>query len=432
MASPYVIVGGKLDLRGETKTFISFDQKKWEPVAGNDLDPLFPPEGRPRYRYWLKFEPAGALQSLRIENALQMAPLSLPALNVGENRIVYRDESGGARKARVSFEWVERGDSRPPNAPEAEFPGDGGEVEGTQFTFQWNATGADYHFQLSNRADMKWPLSPTFDRLVSKTPQRGTASWTLPWRGLLNPGQRYHWRVRARNRDGLWGAWSRTFSFTPQGPGVPLDVRYDAATGAIRWRANPQGRPPVKWRVHASDEKGFTASDTPHQVLWESGYERPRDVREMPPTVVGETGQPEWRLLTNAFYRVVAVDAQGVASGPSDYAAVPRPKFISQPPLGAKTAETYLYQPRVIRSLGDLRCKNYTKDKIYWAGHWNIEKPAWSLAAAPAWLKLDAGTGALSGAPPADAAGQEARVELRCEIAGIGADTQVFTVRVEK
>ncbi|MCX7824172.1 MAG: hypothetical protein N2689_01260 [Verrucomicrobiae bacterium] len=432
MASPYVIVGGQLDARGGAKASVSFDQKSWEPVAGRDLDPFFPPEGRPRYRYWLKFEPAGALQSLRVENLLQMAPLSLPALTIGENRVVYEDESPGPRKVRVSFDWVERNNSLPPAAPEAEFPKDGSEVEGTQFTFRWKATGADYHFQLSNRADMKWPLSPTFDRLISKTPQRGTASWAIPWRGLLNPGQRYHWRVRARNQDGLWGTWSRAFTFTSQGPGVPLDVRCDATGRAIRWKANPQGRPPVKWRVYASDEKGFTASDTPHKILWESGYERPREVRELPANFVGETDKPVWRLLMNAFYRVVAVDAQGVASGPSDYAAVPRPKFISQPPTSAKVGEVYRYAPRVIRSLGDLRCKNYTKDKIYWAGYWNIEKPEWKLVTAPEWLKLDAVTGGLCGIPPTASAGGEFKIELRCEIAGVGTDAQSFTLRVEK
>lgn len=279
---------------------------------------------------------------------------------------------------------------------------------------------------------MKWPLSPTFDRLISKTPQRGTVSWVIPWRGLLNPGQRYYWRVRARNKDGLWGPWSRAFNFTPQGPGVPLDVRYDAATSAIRWRANPQGRPPVKWRVYASDEKGFTASDTPHKIIWESGYERPREVRDLPPNVVGETENPEWPSLTNAFYRVVAVDAQGVASGSSDYAAVPRPKFISRPPTSAKAGEVCRYQPRAIRSLGDLRCKNYTKDKIYWAGYWNIEKPAWTLVTAPEWLKLNADTGELSGTPPPASASSESKIELRCEISGVGADVQSFTLRVEK
>jgi hypothetical protein len=81
----------------------------------------------------------------------------------------------------------------------------------------------------------------------------------------------------------------------------------------------------------------------------------------------------------------------------------------------------------VIRSLGDLRSKNYTKDKIYWAGFWNIEKPTWTLVAAPSWLKLNAETGELSGTPPVAA---ESRVELRCEIPGAGTDTQSFTLRV--
>lgn len=452
MATPYVIVGGQLNARGEAKVSISFDRKKWEPVAGNDLDSKFPRGGRARYRYWLKFEPAAAVQSLKIENILQMAPLSLPALTVGDNRVAYTDDSAGPRKVRVSYEWAERGEIIV-GTPQVEFPKNSSNVEGTQFTFEWMpgspgvpttyvpalAVGEeppgspkDYHFQLSNRADMRWPLSPTFDRLISITPQRGTASWAIPWRGLLNPSQRYYWRVRGRDKDGLWGPWSDTFSFTPQGPGVPLDARYDDATRSVRWKANPQGRPPVKWRVYASDEKGFTASDTPQKIIWESGYERPREVRELPPNFVGEIDKSEWRSLTNAFYRIVAVDARGVLSGASDYAAVPRPKFISEPPARAKNGEPFSYQPRVIRSLGDLRCKNYTKDKVYWAGHWNIEKPVWSLAAAPAWLRLNAETGELSGTPSADAAGVESKVELRCEVVGVGADIQSFTLRVER
>jgi hypothetical protein len=433
MASPYVMVGGKLEVRGDTRVSISFDQKKWEPVTGNDVDSHFPRGGKARYRYWLKFEPAGAVRSLRVENLLQMAPLSLPALTMGDNRVAYTDDSAGPRQVRVSFEWAECGDSAPPAAPVAEFPKDGAEVEGTHFTFKWSGAGADYHFQLSDRSDVRWPLSPTFDRLVSNTPQRGTAGWAIPWRGLLNPSQRYYWRVRARNKDGLWGTWSRVFSFTPQGPGVPLEVSYDDAARSIRWKTNPQGRLPVKWRVYASDEKGFTASDTAYRLIWESPQDgRPREVRELPSNLVGETDKPEWRPLTNAFYRIAAVDAHGVASGPGDVAAALRPGFISDPPARVKIGVPCNYQPRVIRSLGDLRCKNYSQEQVYWAGFWNIEKPVWSLPTAPAWLKLNAETGELSGTPPAEVAGSESKVELHCEIMAVGAATQSFTVHVER
>ena len=431
VASPYVIVGGKMEWRGEAKGFISFDQQKWTLLRENsDLNELFPSEGRPRYRYWLKFEPATAVQSLKVESTLQMAPLSLPALRLGGNRVVYTDESSGTRNVRLSFGWAERDDVQPPAAPEVEFPKDKGEVEGTQFTFKWNAKGHDYHFQLADREDMRWPLSSTFDRLVSRTPQDGTTSWTIPWRGLLNPDQRYFWRVRTRNKAGLWGPWSRTFSFTSRGPGVPLQVRCEA--GVLRWNDNPKGRPAVKWRVYGSDEKGFTTTDSPHKIIWESGYERPREMRQLPPTLLGETDKPQWRSLTNAFYRVVAVDAQGIMSGASDYATAPRPRFLSQPTMSARVGEKYSYMPRVIRSLGDLRCKKYTKDKIYWAGYWNIEKSIWSLTEAPAWLKLNTENEELSGTPPTEAAGSESKVTVHCEISGVGVDSQSFTLRVAK
>jgi hypothetical protein len=66
-----------------------------------------------------------------------------------------------------------------------------------------------------------------------------------------------------------------------------------------------------------------------------------------PANFVGETEKPEWRQLTNAFCRVVAVDAQGVLSGPSDYVAVPRPKFLTEPPTRVDAGKLWRYQPRV-------------------------------------------------------------------------------------
>ena len=31
----------------------------------------------------------------------------------------------------------------------------------------------------------------------------------------------------------------------------------------LRWKPNPAGRQPVKYRVYGSDEKGFSVSDEP-------------------------------------------------------------------------------------------------------------------------------------------------------------------------
>src|SRR5262249_19344530 len=143
-----------------------------------------------------------------------------------------------------------------------------------RLVFRWPAprgTIADYHFELSDRPDMLWPLSPNFYRLISKTADRGKAQWTLPHGGLLAVDRKYYWRVRAKNDKGVWGPWSATWSFTPRGPGAPTDVTLaidrDRGTGAVRWKASPNGRRPTRYRVYGSDEKGFTVSDEPYRAV---------------------------------------------------------------------------------------------------------------------------------------------------------------------
>src|SRR5205085_4283109 len=137
---------------------------------------------------------AGArLKRLGIVNDLQMAPLVLPAMSVGENTFLYTDESPGGRDVRITHDWVERSASRPPAAPAAPtFPPDGGEADGTDLVFRWLTAAdpdgdriADYHFELSDRPDMRWPLSTNFYKLISNTPDRGTSQYTLPHVGLL-------------------------------------------------------------------------------------------------------------------------------------------------------------------------------------------------------------------------------------------------------
>ena len=58
--SPYVIVGGRLEIEGTDAEFeISWDGKTWE-NAGSDLDSFFPPTGTARYAYHLRCRLAGA------------------------------------------------------------------------------------------------------------------------------------------------------------------------------------------------------------------------------------------------------------------------------------------------------------------------------------------------------------------------------------
>lgn len=450
MRSPYVFVGGRLEAEGtDAKFSISTDVKTWQ-RAGTNLDNLFPAVGPARYEYQLKCELSGAarLRRLAVFNDVQMAPLALPEMVVGENGFMYSDQSGGERKVRITHQWVERSASRPPAAPSAAAaPVDGGEVNGTDIVFQWAAANdpdgdaiSDYHFELSSRADMRWPLSMCFYKLISRTADASKEKgknggedkvvvkpqYTLLQPGLLTPGHRYYWHVRAMDEKGVWGSWSKTWSFVPRGPVYPLNVTLDydgsKGRGVLRWAANPIGTRPAKYRVYGSDEKGFTIADKPYQsgvgitktemAAWNPWF---------PANFIAETSATEMEVqgcdvevaaANKTYYRVVAVDEQGKRSGPSDYATAPRPVIYSKPVLTAKVGTPYRYSVTANRSLGDLSAR--MKDNQQVDGYFDIEKPKFSFEEGPAWLKIDETTGVLSGIP--DVVGKvEVRIASRIE-----------------
>jgi len=422
MRCPYVFVGGELDVEGNGLKFsLSWDGDKWQDV-GESLDAFFhfPHKGDARYQYRLRCElpPGARLKRLAILNDLQMAPLALPGMVVGENRFTYTDQTSGERKVRLTHEWIERSLYRPPVAPPAPvFPTDRGRTDGTDIDFRWappavpeGDRGTDYHFQLSDREDLAWPLSANFEKLVSNTTDRGQARYTLPQAGLLTPGTLYFWRVRARSGKGVWGPWSKTWSFTPGGPAQPLDVRLESAPRGnaqvvLRWKPNPAGRKPVKYRVYGSDEKGFSVSDIPYRVSVGQSKDLPA---QFPANFVTETTATEVVVLAagldlpnanRAFYRVVAVDAKGKRSGPSDYAAAARPFISSKPPTAARVGTEFQYPVSVVRSLGDLRVRTVEGKPA--ESFWDIEKPRFVISKGPSWLRVEENTGLLRGRPDA-------------------------------
>jgi hypothetical protein len=413
--SPYVLVGGRLESEGSGAKFsLSWDGKSWL-AAGPDLDNFFPPDGKPRYEYRLRCElAAGAgLKRLAVVNDVQMAPLALPAMSVGDNPFVYTDQSPGQRQVRITHDWVERSASKPPEAPAAPtVPPDKGEAEGTQIVFRWpaprSADGiADYHFELSDRPDMAWPLSPNFYKLISKTADLGKSQCTLPHGGLLAVDRKYYWRVRAKNAMGVWGPWSGTWSFTPRGPASPTDVTLavdrERGTGVLSWKPNAVGRKPAKYRIYGSDEKGFTVSDEPYKAVVGISKvvsaNRPANfMTEVSATEAAVIGA-EIKLVSanRAYYRVVAVDEKGNRSGPSDFAEAPRPLLWSRPVTAARVGSEYRYALATVRSLGDLRTR--VVDGKETMNYWDIENPRFALKQGPAWLKIDERTGVLSGVP---------------------------------
>jgi hypothetical protein len=472
MRSPYPFVGGRVEGQGSgARIEVSTDNKRWTEVSDGILDNVLPSTGGPWYEYCLRCQLQGdaRLKALRIVNDLQMAVLAMPEMGVGENKFLYTDDSPNGRRVAVTHVWVERSSSQPPLPPTAAvYPADGGRSDGTDIVFSWERSidpdgyaVTDYEFMLSQYPDIHRPFSTNFYRLISRTGDDGKAQYTLRSAGLLTPGTTYYWHVRAKDAEGVWGPWSRTWSFTADGPAYPLDVTlaYDAATrqGVLKWKPNPVGRPAVKYRIYGSDEKGFSVSDALYAV--ETGASKELK-SPFPANFIMETTATELPVVgpdvslpaaNKAYYRVVAVDARGKRSGPSDYASAPRPVIYSAPATTVQAGEAYGYQVGAVRSIGDLRDRLVNGQ--YVASYWDVEHPAYALEKGPAWLKIDAATGLLSGTP--DAAGkaevvvtvttdrvvrnldpvsagwgQEKLVSTGAE--RVGSDTQRFTINVSR
>ncbi len=359
------------------------------------------------YEYYVRIdlnsaeEGSARLLALEIETDVMAAPQSLPRLSLGENRVVYTDATEGPREMRLTHQWRETDAVTPLDPPAARYPEAGAEVSDSILTYEWEPVeGArKYHLQVSRRPDFAWPYRTSLDVIIPHT------QWRVPFTGIYSPGVTYYWRLRTQDGYQAWGDWSAPRTFTWRGPRVPVNVRLamDGARGTLSWEPNPrEGAEPVRYAVFGSDEKGFTANRESHNS-WKRG--------EVPGNLVGETDGTSMVVIgpdaagpnTNrAFYRVVAIDANGTESANSDSAEAPHPLIVTAPVTEATLGEEYRYEPTSIRSLGDVHARRENPDDSgYTYKFWDIEELAWELAEGPDWLTIDSETGALTGTPPA-------------------------------
>jgi len=177
----------------------------------------------------------------------------------------------------------------------------------------------------------------------------------------------------------------------------------ERSLGTLRWRPNPAGRKPTKYRIYGSDEKGFSVSDEPHTVRVGVSKEVPA---ARPANLITEIKATETQVIgaevklahaNRAFYRVVADAETGKRSGPSEFAEAPRPILYSRPVTDAKVGARYRYALSAIRSIGDVRTRLVNDKETM--NCWDLEAPRFAVQQGPSWLKIDAATGVLSGVP---------------------------------
>ncbi|MBT5058323.1 MAG: hypothetical protein HOM68_17405 [Gemmatimonadetes bacterium] len=449
MRSPYVVVGGRMQIELEGSGALSaqrVEDDSWTPIEPSaepgaegttiDLDPLLPAAAVPCYGVRVRVQGnSWVLRKLQIEADLQMAPLSLPTLRLGSNQVTYTDCSE-ARHMRLRCQWLERNDWTAPPMVEGLAPNAGKPQLTSCVRLGWNPTpeAMDYHVRLGTDEDVDLALSPVFDKLVSRTTSAGQCFWTVPEEGLLNPDTDYYWKVRARSAQGVWGPWSQAAHLRVLAPGIPLQVHLEMnwpeRCGRLHWRPNPQGNEPLAYEIHGSDERGFSARRGDYEIYLgnQGGSER----QTVPGNLVavvdadadargdsdsGSLGHmvigPQVDLhMQHPFYRVVAVDADGVRSGPSQMVEAPHP-FVTTPlPRQIPANEATIIQLHSLRSRGDLRAVS-DGPRRYRQAFRDGEQLEFLLDEGPDWIHLDATTGVLTMSPPVQGALGNHTVTLR-------------------
>ena len=432
-ATPWTQVGGKLGITvgmnpkqghssGSCRVLHSFNRKDWEPLwiglSGApetrlrlDLDEVFEKPGRPkraRRKWWLQIfcrgAPGAEIRDLVFETDVLTAPATLPALSTGANRVVYEADTQRPNELRVRMRWREWSDVEVPAPPrEPRFPEDGAPARTSFLRFSWPEDPAveSWHLIVSPRGDLAYPLRAGHDVVV------GDAFYEMPFRGLFSHGETYFWRVRPRSSDGVWGAWSPTWSFRWAGPMAPVQPRWEPVDGRLElvWAPNPGGEAPVRYRVYGSNDRGFTVEAPAGSFA--AGETAGNRMVVAGPRLPGDG-------YNRAFYRVVAIDEKGVESGPSEYVELPRPFLFARPKKIARAGSSYRGRVRSLVSRGDLQRRETRAGRASYA-FWDREEAVYQLVSGPAWLELEPDNGRLSGTPGAADVGRnpiEVRVEL--------------------
>ncbi|MDP1678345.1 MAG: putative Ig domain-containing protein [Bacteroidota bacterium] len=278
------------------------------------------PVGTPiTHAFFLKFEWVDSsshfgIDSVSIDFSFQFNPNAFPRFKTGLNDFkLYSTDGSDLSGLQYSHTYISIDSITVPPAPSQEiFPPNNSVVNSTQFEFQWEIPSgisagniADYHIQVSERPDFLFPVSSTFNKFSRQAGNGVVNKWKIPQLGLLVPNTKYYWRVATKNSDGVFSAWSNTWSFTINAPGIPLNLRTVESGDSLSlvWDVNLNGKTPNKFIILGSNIRGFSFADsvivdtvTTNKFILKTGNKFPEFV----------------------FYRVIALDENGIMSGMSD------------------------------------------------------------------------------------------------------------------
>ncbi len=425
MENPYLMVGGRLELDADqVNVFFSLDKKIWIQMKTEDFDKLLSTEAKdPIYKYYLKFEfkKGSQIRKLRIINDLQMAPLAMPSLKVGMNKLKYKDESESPSYVRIMHKWEERFDPTVPFPPK---PIDYGVVIDDDASFivlRWrnpkNLPQGDitqYHIEVSEYPDMRYPVIPGFSYSFS-TKNKKELTFKISTLNGLEKGKVYYWHVRARNKNGVWGEFSNPTSFKVEYPSLPQNIQieydYEHKLAILTWVIPSKEKIPAKFMIYGSDVEGFIPTQKKIKVkLEEKTY-------ILPPNLVKiiRNDSSMWiklkKFIQNfftklnkednasetltfsieipfkdlkSFYRIISVDAVGFHSYPSEQIVINRPLIKTQSIKQATLGKPYSSKIKEILPLKAVS-KNINNNKIERAPS---DPSNFTLVEGPTWLKI--------------------------------------------
>lgn len=362
------------------------------------------------------------LSGIRINLNCLGSIFALRALKTGANTLVYSDASS-RRFVRIEAE-AHQEEILLPRLPDGRYyPQKNAEIPESRLRFVWpeavDDAAAGYQFQISAFPDMRYPLSPTFDRLVNKDQMRtsgGTVAFRLPWQGMLPVQKQLYWRVRPFSRAFLAGDWSKTFAFRVRGPGAPEQISVTEKDGKVvlSWKAAAYGSTPARYEIHTSNLEGFIPVDKPHRILGLSDTDTNKRCWEdtcatawpiVPSTFFATASETKLDLLPSdkknlnrtlgAHWRVIAVDAEGSRSAPSPQGFLRTPMLIPPETIVVPPGRV-TYRVPFVSTLGRVWIKH-----SYDMGLWSKPKLAFSLMPNPSakvsgW-KIDKTRGIITG-----------------------------------